>query len=206
MLVKVTLIVFSYLLGSVCFGYVLAKCLKRKDFGKRDVPGGAGAVRQLGFLLGIIVGILDVIKGPIPILIAKNLGMDYTVIIISALAVVAGHNWPIFFHFRGGGGVAPTLGILIILMPKVVGFSCGLGLISGFIYRYRKPLYLFSRRIEPLEFIGMNILFSLPVLTLCFEKSRPLIFLAFLLVYIAMIRSFFLWISSILEKKRKTID
>jgi glycerol-3-phosphate acyltransferase PlsY len=199
MVLKVILVVGSYLLGSVCFGYVVAKFLKRKDFGKTDLPGGAGSIRQLGRLPGSIVGILDVTKGAVPILVAKNLSMGNTIIILSALAVVAGHNWPIFFRFRGGGGLASTIGVLICLMPKVIGIACIVGVISGFVYKREKPIYLFLRRVNPVVFGAIIGFVSLLILTFYFEK--PFILLAFLLFLIGMVRVFHLWVFPALRKK-----
>jgi len=200
MVLKVILVVGSYLLGSVCFGYVVAKFLKRKDFGKTDLPGGAGSIRQLGRLPGSIVGILDVTKGAVPILIAKNLGMGNTIIILSALAVVAGHNWPIFFRFRGGGGLASTIGVLICLIPEVIGTACIVGVMSSFMYRHIRPLHLFSREMNPIVFGAIIGFVSLLILTFYFEK--PFVLLVFLLFLIGMVRLFHLWVFPALRRKK----
>lgn len=85
---KVIFIILSYLLGSVCFGYIFAKILKNKDFGKKDLPGGSGSYRQLGHKIGIATGFLDAAKGAVPPLLAKFFGLDTIIVVIACLAVV----------------------------------------------------------------------------------------------------------------------
>ena len=108
---KIIYVILSYLLGSVCFGYVFAKALGKRDFGKKDLPGGTGSSRQLGIKIGLTIGFLDTLKGVVPPLLAtKLLGLDIYATVLASLAVVIGHNWPVFLGFRGGRGEATTIG------------------------------------------------------------------------------------------------
>ena len=108
----------AYLLGSISFAYVVGKLVVRRDIRKYG-SGNAGATnmtRNFGWKLGLVTFIGDIGKGVLAVLIgfwiAGSLGMS-----IAAVAVVAGHNWPVFFEFRGGKGVATTLGAAFVLMP-----------------------------------------------------------------------------------------
>ena len=133
---KVIFVIASYLLGSVCFGYIFAKFLKNKDFGKEDLPGAAGSFRKLGPKIGIATGFLDAAKGVIPPLLAKFLGLDNTTLVIVCLAVVVGHNWPIFFKFRGGGGLTTIIGIGLVLAPIEFAIAFPAAIAGGYIYKY----------------------------------------------------------------------
>ena len=109
---SVLLIILSYLLGSVSFGYLFAKTLKGVDIRKIG-SGNAGATnisRLMGFKYAIIVLILDAFKGLLAILISSYLATETWVILLCGLAVIIGHNWPIFLAFKGGRGAATTLG------------------------------------------------------------------------------------------------
>jgi acyl-phosphate glycerol 3-phosphate acyltransferase len=186
MIVEIVLIISSYLLGSLCFGYILAKLLKKDNFGKKDLPGAAGSFRQFGPLFGISVGMLDIVKGAIPILIAKILGMGYPIIILSAMAVVAGHSWPLFFKFNGGGGLAPTMGVLLCLMPKEFAVAMTAAIASGYAYRHS----IYNRiKIPPIP-VGASIGFILlPLLAWYSGRANQLILLSLLLFLVAGIRA-----------------
>ncbi len=127
----VLIIVFSYLLGSVSFGYLFVKHLKGVDI-REHGSGSTGAtniMRILGVGPGVTVFLLDALKGFLSVYAAKTLTGNPYIEIAAAAAVVAGHNWPIFFGFKGGRGIATSLGALTGLFPKVslfvaiIGFS-----------------------------------------------------------------------------------
>lgn len=132
---KILYIILSYLLGSVVFGYIIAKILKKDGFGKVDRPGTAGAGRQYGFFAGFSTFVFDCGKGVAVPLIGKAIGFDTLTIIIASLAVLVGHNWPVFFKFRGGGGVATAMGITAVLMPIqfLIILTCAVSI--GYIYK-----------------------------------------------------------------------
>ncbi len=107
------LILASYLWGSICWGVILSLSFKHEDIRGRDNPGLSGSVRQYGWVYGLTVGLLDVMKGYLLSLFLRSIAVPAWVLIAAFTAVIIGHNWPIFFQFRGGGGIATTLGILI---------------------------------------------------------------------------------------------
>lgn len=186
MIVKISLIVASYLLGSISWGTIFGRLLKKIDIRQVDLPGAAGSFRQLGVLPGIAVGVLDVLKAAVPILIAdKILHMPMFVLILCALAATSGHNWPIYFHFRGGMGISTTMGALICLMPKVLGVALPSAILAGFIFR-RIPAI---RRLLPPIPAGASIGFILlPFLAWLFYGQPPLIILTILLLFLALVR------------------
>jgi len=178
---KVFFVILSYLIGSVCFGYVIAKILKKKDFGKKDLPGAAGTFRQYGYKVGILTGFLDTAKAAVPILIAKLvLGLDARTIAISCIALVVGHNWPVFFKFRGGGGLATTLGASAVLIPIEFAIAFPSAVAFGFIYNYtlRKRLKFHPNAVGG----GLGVLL-LPILAFTYKEPWPVI-AAFAVIFI----------------------
>ena len=92
--------------------------------------GATNAFRVLGKGPGSIVLILDIIKGIIPVTFLANafgLGDALSLVIIS-VAAVAGHNWTIFLGFKGGKGMATSLGVLIGMAIQLPGLRIVLGL------------------------------------------------------------------------------
>jgi len=115
---KIIAIVLSYLLGSVSFSVVMAKLLKGIDI-RQHGSGNAGAtntLRILGKGPAIAVLLLDVLKGIGAIWLGKWLGGGNEWIpALCGLAAIVGHNWPVYFRFRGGKGIATTIGIMATL-------------------------------------------------------------------------------------------
>ncbi|MEC0243348.1 glycerol-3-phosphate 1-O-acyltransferase PlsY [Paenibacillus dokdonensis] len=118
MILQIIAIVLSYLLGSVSFSVVLAKMLKGIDI-RQHGSGNAGAtntLRILGKGPAIVVLLLDVLKGIIAVLVGRWLGDGNDWIpALCGIAAIIGHNWPIYFHFRGGKGIATTIGVMATL-------------------------------------------------------------------------------------------
>lgn len=111
-------LVIGYLLGSVSFSYLAGKLLKGIDIRKHG-SGNAGAtntMRVLGKGPGIAVLLLDVIKGMAAVWIGSLLSGGSSLFeVLAGISVIVGHNWPIFFGFRGGKGIATTIGVMLTL-------------------------------------------------------------------------------------------
>ena len=123
---KILLVILvSYILGSIPFGYIIAK-IKGVDITKLG-SGNIGATnvgRYLGKPYFFIVLFLDAIKGFIPTILFKLLfGLEYG--ILAGLFSVIGHSYSIFMKFKGGKGVATGLGVSIALIPieTIIGFG-----------------------------------------------------------------------------------
>jgi len=111
------LIIFGYLLGSIPWGYLISK-VKRIDI--RKVGSGnigmTNVLRILGLKWAALVSILDVVKGVIPAYLAINfLVFDWQIALVS-ISPILGHIFPVWLKFKGGKGVATTLGVLFILL------------------------------------------------------------------------------------------
>jgi glycerol-3-phosphate acyltransferase PlsY len=110
-------IIIAYLIGSISFSYLIGRIIKGIDI-RQHGSGNAGATntyRVLGKWTGLTVLLLDVFKAIFAVWIAQQSSDEIGVHALAGLAVVCGHNWPIFFKFKGGKGVASTIGAMAIL-------------------------------------------------------------------------------------------
>ena len=115
------IILFSYLMGSIPFGYILTKKFLKKDIRKIGSGniGATNALRAGNKLLGYSTLSLDVLKAVIPIIFIKINYSDY--IYVSSLCIFVGHVFPVWLNFKGGKGVATYVGILFCL-DLIFGF------------------------------------------------------------------------------------
>ena len=110
-------IILAYLIGSIPVAYIFGRMLKGIDIREHGSGnmGATNAFRVLGKGPGTFVLILDIIKGIIPVTILANAFAlsDAWSLVIIAVAAVVGHNWTVFLGFKGGKGMATSLGVLI---------------------------------------------------------------------------------------------
>lgn len=125
-------VVVAYLLGSLSFGRIVG-AIRGINLALRDTPGASGTWRQLGPVWGIAVALADIAKGSLVAYFYGFIQSEWALPLMGA-AVVAGHNWPLFFGFRGGGGIAPTLGFFGLLYPTIALSAVGIGLSSAGLY------------------------------------------------------------------------
>jgi len=112
-------IVIAYLLGSIPSAYIAGRLVKGADIQQMG-GGNVGAVntmREIGTVAGFSVLLADIAKGAIAVLIAQWLGLTLIWVFVAGLAAVAGHSWSVWLKFRGGQGLATTLGVLLALVP-----------------------------------------------------------------------------------------
>lgn len=117
--------VLSYLIGAISFSYIITKKIKKIDIRKHG-SGNAGATNTLRVLgVGPAIGVLllDVLKGVAAVLIAEWLGLAPWAVAFSGLFAILGHNFPIYYGFKGGKGVATTIGVFFMLMFPYVLIS-----------------------------------------------------------------------------------
>lgn len=111
-------IILSYLLGSISFSYLITRLIKGVDI--RDYgSGNAGAtntLRVLGKGPGVLVFLLDALKGMGAVGIGYLFNGDQLAMVACGIAAIVGHNWPVFLRFRGGKGIATTVGVTAVLV------------------------------------------------------------------------------------------
>ncbi|WP_291523203.1 glycerol-3-phosphate 1-O-acyltransferase PlsY [Acidithiobacillus sp.] len=124
LLLDVALIGGGYAVGSIATAILVARALGLGDPRQSGSgnPGATNILRIGGKKAALLTLLGDLIKGVIPIVIARLLGLEDWALAAVALATFLGHLYPVFFGFRGGKGVATALGILLALLP-VLGLS-----------------------------------------------------------------------------------
>ncbi len=151
----------AYLLGAVPFGLLVARWVGSGDI-RRQGSGNIGAtnvLRSAGRIPGIIALLLDILKGAIPVLLARiAFGNDTLLTATIALAAFLGHLYPIYLGFKGGKGVATALGIFVAWTP-----AAGLGTIVA---------WILSAWVWRISSLAALVAFLLLPLFLFFQHSR----------------------------------
>ena len=125
--VFIFILIGAYFLGNVNSARIISKKLN-KDITKQGSgnPGTMNMLRTFGFKTGLLTLFFDVLKGVIPALSAFLLfggteggAMAQIALYSAGLAVILGHNFPVFYHFKGGKGVACILGVFLVADPLI---------------------------------------------------------------------------------------
>lgn len=152
----------SYFLGNISFAYILGKLFAKKDvrnYGSGSA-GATNALRTFGKKIGIMVFIGDVLKGVIAVIIGRSIGDQTGAYIAGAFAII-GHNWPVLLGFKGGKGVATTIGVMIFVNSFLTSICVILGVI----------IIIFTRTVSLGSIFGMALA---PIVAIIFVRPFDL--------------------------------
>lgn len=176
-------VILSYFLGSIPTAYLFGKWYKGIDI-REHGSGNVGATntfRVLGKWPGMFVLAVDILKGVAALLVVGDfLGVHSTSgLVLLAVAVVCGHNWTVFLNFKGGKGIATSLGVLIgmtvafpgLLPILLLSVFVWLGVflfskyisLASMIAALALPFFMFSLN-QPPEFVFMGAVFCIFVI------------------------------------------
>ena len=156
----------SYVVGCLQPSYLLGKAIKHvdiRDYGSGN-SGATNAIRVFGFKFGMVCLLIDALKGLLAVLLVKLflgpdvVGSEGAAILLQlccGLCVILGHNYPFYMHFRGGKGVAASIGILLMVdwrLFLIAGIPALLILVIG------RIMSVASLSFETLCFVGLAIL------------------------------------------------
>jgi glycerol-3-phosphate acyltransferase PlsY len=130
--------VWSYLFGSIPFGYLLVFVFRGRDV-RQTGSGNIGAtnVSRTSPALGILTLILDALKGLAAVLITRWVYPGHDLLLgEAALFAIVGHMFPLWLKFRGGKGVATGLGSFAALVPRTILLMIGIFLVLFLVFRY----------------------------------------------------------------------
>lgn len=146
------LIVFAFLVGSVPVGQVLAK---RRGIDLRKVGSGnigaTNVMRTMGKEAALLTLLGDMAKGAAAVALAKALGLGALYQGTLGLAAIMGHNFSPFLGFKGGKGVATSLGVLLVFSPHAALFTIVLWLMTAKYTRYSSLSALVAFGLLPLS-------------------------------------------------------
>lgn len=132
------MVLIAYLLGSISSAIVVSKLMQLPDprASGSGNPGATNVLRVGGKRAGAITLLGDLLKGLIPVIVARALGFSEAVVAMTALAAFVGHLFPVYFGFKGGKGVATGLGVLLGLSPALAGIVLGIWCLILALFRY----------------------------------------------------------------------
>ena len=151
MLNLLVIILLSYLVGSIPTGILVARSVGNIDIRNHGSGnmGGTNIMRVLGWKYGVLVILLDALKGAFTVVVISRLYLgsfpfpnqtpfdDFTLVqLIAGITAVIGHIWTIFAEFKGGKGIATGMGILITLVSIDIFIAFGIFLLIVAISRY----------------------------------------------------------------------
>lgn len=159
----------AYLLGSVSFAIVVSKLFRLADprtFGSGN-PGATNVLRTGNKKAAALTLLGDCVKGWIPVALAvhyeESFGLGTAGVALVAVAVFAGHLWPVFFRFKGGKGVATALGVLLGLNPLLGLATLITWVVVAYAFRYSSLAALISALFAPFYY---TLLFGVDAISL----------------------------------------
>lgn len=169
MLDMVLVCVLSYLIGSIPNGLILGKLVWHTDLrehGSHNI-GATNAWRTLGKVPGILIFLLDFLKGFLGVWLGMTLAGTPLAMVLGGILAIAGHSCSLFLKFQGGKGVATGLGVIALLMPLTTLFVFALWFAIVYVTKYVSlgscvaaaavPVIAWFRD-EPMEYIAFGLL------------------------------------------------
>ncbi|MCH2175346.1 MAG: glycerol-3-phosphate 1-O-acyltransferase PlsY [Lentisphaeria bacterium] len=161
---------FSYLIGGIPFGFIIAKSrgIDIREHGSGNI-GATNVGRTLGKKWGILCFIFDFLKGCLPVVLCKIIGAQLVqdslitlsgyelMLIASAFATVAGHIFTPYLQFKGGKGVATTAGAIFVLAPYAILCAILGWIITLKISKYVGLASVIAAIVLPISAVVMNI-------------------------------------------------
>ncbi|MDO4289340.1 MAG: glycerol-3-phosphate 1-O-acyltransferase PlsY [Eubacterium sp.] len=136
-IVGIVCVVAAYFIGNLDFAYIVVKAVRGEDV-RNYGSGNAGTtnvLRTMGLKYAVPVFVLDALKGSVVIVATRLLGLADAWTVASGIAVVCGHNWPVFLGFRGGKGTATSIGVFLFYDWRVALISIAIGLVVLVIFK-----------------------------------------------------------------------
>lgn len=142
----------AYLLGSIPFAVVVSRCYGLADprsYGSKN-PGATNVLRSGNKQAAILTLLGDAMKGVLAVALAEALRLSPLVVGLVAIAVFAGHLYPVFLRFKGGKGVATAAGVILALDPILAIGVLGAWIAVAYASRYSSLAAVSAAAIAPL--------------------------------------------------------
>lgn len=158
-------IVIAYLLGSLSSAIIVCRIMGYEDprtQGSRN-PGATNVLRIAGKKAAMITLLGDALKGFIPVVLARMLGVDGFILGLVALAAFIGHLFPVFFDFKGGKGVATAFGAILGLNFFVGIIVLAAWVIIAAIFKFASLASLAATALAVVLFLFAGLNYFIPV-------------------------------------------
>ncbi|GER93240.1 acyl-phosphate glycerol 3-phosphate acyltransferase [hot springs metagenome] len=154
---EIGLIMVSFLIGSIPTGLLIAKTkgIDIRKVGSGNI-GATNVLRSLGKEAALLTLVGDIAKGVIPVAIAKALALDTLNTGIFGIATILGHNFSVFLKFKGGKGVATSIGVLLAFSPHVALLTITIWFLTARWTRYSSLSALIAFGLLPLSFYMLD--------------------------------------------------
>ncbi|MDC5704200.1 glycerol-3-phosphate 1-O-acyltransferase PlsY [Vibrio europaeus] len=163
------MIISAYLLGSISSAVLICRVLRLPDprgVGSNN-PGATNVLRIGGKKAAVAVLLCDMLKGTIPVWGGYFLDIDPIILGVIAIAACLGHMYPLFFHFKGGKGVATALGAIAPIGLDLTGMIIATWLSVAFLFRYSSLAAIVTVLLAPFYTWMVKPQYTLPVAMLC---------------------------------------
>lgn len=197
MFLLTTIIILSYLIGSIPTSIIISKATKGIDIREHGSgnAGGTNVMRVLGWKHGLLVILLDALKGVLAVVVVARLHYgsmpfenatpfdDFTLVqIIAGISAVIGHVWTVFAGFKGGKGIATALGMLLMIVTVDMLIAIGVFILVVTFSRYVSLGSLAGAVAVPLTLIVRENIFNVDIPN--YNTLLPfLIFVAMLVIF-----------------------
>ncbi|MDX9702486.1 MAG: glycerol-3-phosphate 1-O-acyltransferase PlsY [Candidatus Auribacterota bacterium] len=176
----------GYLIGSIPPAYILGRIVKKIDIrehGSGNV-GFTNALRVLGVVPGVTTLVIDIVKGFLPVWLIGYYGLFVSGhcsipvdvgMALCGIAVISGHNWPVYIGFKGGKGVATGCGVFLAIAPFSTLLTVSLWIIVLALFKI----------VSIASIIAVSVL---PVIMILLHESPVIIMIAVVLAFVIVIR------------------
>ncbi|MBD1555545.1 glycerol-3-phosphate 1-O-acyltransferase PlsY [Vibrio sp. S9_S30] len=163
------MIISAYMLGSISSAVLICRLFRIPDprtTGSHN-PGATNVLRSGSKVAALSVLLIDMLKGTIPVWLSWYLGVEDVILGMVAIAACLGHMYPLFFHFRGGKGVATALGSMAPMGLGLMGMLMATWVTAVFFTRYSSVASILTALIAPLYTWWFRPEYTFPVSMLC---------------------------------------
>lgn len=197
MLNLIVILILSYLVGSIPTSIIISKMVRGIDIREHGSgnAGGSNVFRVLGWKYGVLVIILDALKGALAVVVVSRLYFgsfpfpnatpfdDFTLVqIIAGISAVFGHIWTVFANFKGGKGIATSLGFLVAIITVDLLLALAVFSIVVLVSRYISLGSVIAAISVPIIMVVRENIFNVDISG--YHTILPFtIFLAFLVIY-----------------------
>ena len=128
----------AYVLGSVPWGFLVARLFHGVDVREQGSgrTGTSNVLRTSGLKSAALVLLLDLSKGALAVLLAREVSGTAVAMVVAGLLVLVGHNWSLFLGFKGGRGIMPSAGAVLVISPIALGLCVLAWAATAFLTKY----------------------------------------------------------------------